>query len=191
MNRATSALLAVGAALCLTVALPSAARADDLLPIEKANPGLSRTVVDSLPSVVKASSVKIDESFVAGSPIVYPDGTPVPGQSAKTKKAAAACGSTAFGPGSGAWGATSNGTCGVFGSPGYTRGYYWAIPAHVYTRGCLRARGFNSSGTATWYNVGCGTSGGSHVPWGNVLATPAAQAKSMAPPAGTTINWDE
>lgn len=75
--------------------------------------------------------------------------------------------------------------------PGYTRGYYWAIPAHVYTRGCLRARGFNSSGTATWYNVGCGTSGGSHVPWGNVLATPAAQAKSMAPPAGTTINWDE
>lgn len=162
----------------------------------RANPNVPAAVIAELPEVVQQSTVMIDPEFIPGSPIVYPDGTPVEGQSeSATRQAAMAaylCSGSAWGPPTAAWGPAN--VCGsaVFGSPGYTRGYRWSGSQGIASpKGCAQGRGFNSSGAATWYGLGvCGQGATYPVPWGNVLANPAVRAKSMSPPVGITINWE-
>ncbi len=78
---------AAAVAACLGVAAgPSAVAAPDVanLPVATANPGgLPASVIAGLPPIVQKSHTKLSlESYIPGSPIVYPpDGTPVPGQS--------------------------------------------------------------------------------------------------------------
>jgi hypothetical protein len=184
---ALAGVLAVSAA---GVAQAQGSDGDKQLPIAIANPGVSQEVIDSLPDVVKQSDVHIDASYMPGMPIYYPDGTLVEGQSAEARAAAALCENLiAYGPPGGAWGAASVCGGGVFGSPGWQQGYAWAAIEGTFTSGCVLARGFNSTGTQTWYSNGCGTSGGGLVPWGNVLASPAARALSYAYVAGFTVRW--
>lgn len=190
-------LVTVGAALAMSAAIsvtvsPPAATAAPVWKIQKANPGMSKAMLDSLPDVVKNSSVTIDSSYEIGTPIVDLKGKPLPGQSKERMAAAASScppSGTVFGPPGGSWGATSDSGCGVFGRSGFTQGYVWNIPAQNYTKGCVQGRGFNSSKTRTWYAVGCGENGGNNVPWGNVLATPATRASSLAGAAGFTAYW--
>lgn len=102
------------------------ARVTDL-PVARVNPDVDPDIIALLPEVVQQSTVVIDEGFIPGSPIVYPDGAPVEGQGpdieARAAAAAAECGGTATATGLGTWGTES--VCGVavFGSPGYVRSY--------------------------------------------------------------------
>ncbi len=142
-------LLALIAILCSFMSA-SPAFADDaanLTPIQKANPGIDANVIASLPQVVKDSSVKIDKSYSPGMPIIYPDGTPVPGQSDRAVAAAASCGGFVVAPPTGAWGLTSVSPCAVFGSPGYKLTYTWSHAIGVYTTGVVRGLAFTSSGS--------------------------------------------
>lgn len=176
-------------ALILAPSAANAGEAADDLPILEANPGLSQEVIDSLPEVVLQSDVLVDDSYEPGMPIIYPDGTPVEGQSAATTFAAAFCGGTVYGP-PGTWGATSQGSCGVFGHPGYKRGYTWAAAnVSIFTTGCVQGRGYNASQNAQWYSLSCGSIGSGTVPWGNVLAKPATRALSQGTPFGFTASW--
>ena len=52
-------------------------------PVERANPGSTKQVVDSLPLEVKRSTVKISPDIMPGMRIVYPDESPVGDQVAK------------------------------------------------------------------------------------------------------------
>ena len=157
-------------------------------PVERANPGLSEEILESLPEVVKNSDVRIDSSYEAGMPIVYPDGTPVPGQPERKAAAALSCGGTVYGS-LATWGPVSTGSCGVFGHPGYERYYHWVKTGSL-ANGCVQGKGFNSSATQTWYSLSCGIQNlGQAVPWGNVLASPATRAASTNPPVVFTANW--
>lgn len=168
----------------------TAAEPPEQHPIEESNPGISPELLASLPAEVLESDVVVDSSYEPGTPIVYPDGRPVAGQSSRaTAYAASFCGGTVYGLGTGGWGPTSVGTCGVFGYPGYMKGYYWQRTSSL-AGGCVQGRGFNSAGTRTWYALSCGTQNlGQYVPWGNILATPATRAQSLGVPAGFTAQW--
>lgn len=183
------------ATACATVlgiglALPAqAASEDDRWPIEITNPGLSQEVIDALPEVILNDPDVIVADDLQLGPIVYPDGTPVEGQSAKMVQAANSCNGTATGLGTGGWGPTSYGGCVVWGSPNYVRVYGFTKTSD--SNGCQQFRGYNAQGTATWYSGGCGAwSSGVGVVWGNVLANPAARARTSSIPAGYQINWN-
>ncbi len=208
--------IAVGLAATLTVgalATPVAAEKSPgardpraTSPIAEANPAVPAAVIAFLPDVVKQSRVTIDPTFRPGSPITYPDGTPVPGQSEQAIAAihasdaptgtdvlllasAYACMDKQVSglPGN-AWGPESICGVAVFGSNGYSRYYTWGKAQWADTSGCVQGRGF-SNGTPTWYSLSCGTSGSGFVPWGNVLGNPKARAKSLAPLLGFTGYW--
>ena len=187
-----ASVLALATATLITVASSPSAIAETRLDVPAAstnNPHVALDVIRQLPPIIRDDpSVTIDPSYVPG-PIIYPDGTPVPGQSAEMEAAAATCGGTVFGTAGGVWGPVSQGNCSLFGSPGYAHRYNWQRAAFVFTQGCVRVRGFNQAGESTWYSSGCGTSGGATVPWGNILAMPQAQAYSQAVAAGFTANW--
>jgi len=186
---AVSLATIVGLGLGVVPAGAEGAGRQDLPAAAMNNPEVDLWVINQLPSVIRGDpSGKLDPSYVPG-PIIYTDGTPVPGQSADMTNAAAACGGTVIGTAGGIWGPVSQGNCSVIGSPGATHRYNWQRALFVFTQGCVRARGFNSAGTAVWYSAGCGTSGGVTAPWGNILAMPATQAYSQAVVAGFTANW--
>lgn len=162
--------------------------------IAKANPGMSDEVLNSLPSGLLHRNIKVDRSYTPQTPVIYPDGTPVEGQSPVRTRDAQACGEgTVFGPGPGTdWGPISEGTCGVAGSEGFRATYTWDRVPEGYTTGCVDVRGFDDAGAQTWYGAGCGTSGANpDVPWGNVLGLAATRAKTTAPPAGFAANWSQ
>lgn len=171
--------------------------ADDLaqLPVAIANPDVPLDVIASLPEVVQLSDVIIDETFEVGMPIVYPDGSPVEGQDPAVEAAARAsralCSSSAMAPGTGSFGPAS--VCGsvVFGSPGYYRSYAWNTGGVGINapRACGQARGYTSQKVVTWYSVGCGTSTGGSVHWGNVLGNPAFRAQSLSVPLSISVRW--
>lgn len=176
------------AAALVSVSLASVASAETIdrtLPIEKSNPGISKSVVDALPDVVKNSSVKISADFQPGTPIFYPDGKLVPGQTEKAVSAAAACTNTAVSTLPKTWGPVVNGCTAIFGRPGLQLTYSWqstTLSRGVANKGSLLVRGYHS-GTAYW------KSGGSNigrevvqvtVDWGNMLAPQSAQAYMIA-----------
>lgn len=164
------------------------------LPIAKADPGASAELIESLPRVVQELGVLIDDSFEPGMPIVYPDGTPVEGQSPEATRAAveayASCSGSAFAPGTGSFGPASVCSTAVFGHPGYDRGYSWHTGRGITTpRACAQGRGYTSQGISTWYSVSCGTSTGGSVFWGNVLGNPALRAQSLSVPLSFAVSW--
>ncbi len=78
----------------------------------------------------------------------------------------------------GVWGLTVKAPCAVFGHNGYRRTYNWWVPWWSGANVCVQAQGFNSGKTATYYGLGCGDEGWGNVPWGNVLAQPAARGQA-------------
>lgn len=53
----------------------------------------------------------------------------------------------------------------------------------------MQFRGFNSSKVRTWYSGGCGNFNQVSISWGNVLANPAARAKSQSFMTGWLVDW--
>ncbi len=177
-------LLAVFVTLVLMLPFAQSAAADRIWPIQRANPGLSEEVVRSLPEIVKNSNVKVAPDFVAGTPIAYPNGELVPGQSAKTVAAALACTEQVYSAASGYWGPVAISCTSIFGSPGYEVVYKWqATTGDVATKGVVRVRGFSSGTTEYWksngQNIGYETRFIT-VTWGNVLANLKAQAYKVS-----------
>jgi len=187
----SSAVVVIAGAVMAGLAGPAYAdSSSDGSPAVMNNPEVSQVVMDSLPPIILADpDVRIDSSYQPGMPIIFPDGTPVPGQAKEQVAAAFFCGGAVWGPPY-TWGPTSWRTCSVWGHPGYYRGYSWSASYASFTTGCVQGRGFNSSGNAQWYSLSCGWSGSGAVPWGNVLATPATRATSLGPPAGFTAAWN-
>lgn len=165
-------------------------------PVAKSNPHVSTEVLKQLPEVLlDDADLYIAPTYEAGTPIVYPDGSPVPGQSDKQIAAAANCGGTAWGPPGGYWGAVSSG-CAVWGSPGFEETYVWNVANGSYSTGCVQVQGhYRGLGPTypiitAWYSAGCGdTAGGATVPWGNVLDEGRARASSNGGAAGFTVSW--
>ncbi len=125
--------------------------------------------------IAKGRHVKVGE--LKGGKVVIAS----PGSAAKAKTGvhptSTSCGGSGVAPW-GYWGPTALANCGVFGYPGFKRGYAWSTPWWSSASMCVQGRGYNSSQKATWYGLGCGSSGDGMVPWGNVLATPAARGES-------------
>lgn len=206
-KRARSAMVAVvavstwiGGTLQATAAPPSddgpsAATAAHLrsLPVAERNPALSLELLASLPPVVQQSTtVTIDPELEPGTPLIYTDGTVVPGQSEDAIEAAATCGGTAWGPPGGAWGAASTSGCGVWGYDSTARvSYRWWLSQAAFTTAQVQGWGYNSAKTGGWYGVGSGSNNyvGTTVPWGEVIAVPKLRARTLAVVAGVTVQW--
>ena len=182
------AAVAAALAFAITPAGAVSVQEDSLPPAAINNPSISLSIITALPEVIQNDpDVIIAEDFVPG-PSIYPDGTPVEGQSSVNSRAARACGGSAAAGLAGAWGVISYSNCNVWGSPGWTQGYAWNSmdPARSV---CVQGRGFNASGVGTWYGIGCGSSATVEVPWGNILATPQVRAMSNAVLLGNTVSW--
>lgn len=191
MKRGLTAVIGLALAATFTVASSAGASSEDdsvhEVPAAVNNPRISAEVIESLPAVLQQDdTLYIDESYEAGTPIVYPDGEAVPGQSKEALTYAAAnCGGSAYGPPYGSWGAVGYGSCGIVGHNGYQKYYSWNRSHNVDTTGCVKVRGYKQSlppyvtNDAYWAYAGCGTSGSKTVSWGNVLSKPAAQAASQ------------
>ncbi|WP_188334898.1 hypothetical protein [Cellulomonas soli] len=189
-----STLAAGVAALMAVVSLAPAATAaesvaEPLPPAAINNPDVPLETIEALPEVIQNDpDVIIDPELELG-PIVYPNGTPVEGQSARMTAAAWSCGGTAQANVFNTWGPASVGDCTVWGSAGWTQGYTWTVE-DLTKSVCVQVRGFNSSGTRTWYGGGCGFSNaGFSVPWGNVLSNPAVRAQSLAVVSYNSVPW--
>lgn len=150
---------------------PLVTRAD---PISLANPHIKPEVIAALPPVLRSSSLVIGPDVTVDTPIIYPDGSPVPGQSAAQSARAAACG----GPYTFVKGVATSG-CAVAGSAGTRVRYTWNsnvdAPAPV---GCVAPEAHDDVGRVRWQSTTCGTSGVATVPWGNNLARPRIKATS-------------
>lgn len=156
-------------------------------PLARANPALTTEVLESLPAVLLKREIHVDEDFRPGTPIVYGDGTPVPGQGPERMQAASRCGNNAYGPPWGGWGRVTTG-CGIAGHPGFKLAYAWSKLPNVSTRGCTEVRGWVNY-EKKGFSAGCGQRGGATVPWGNVLANSAARTRSISVPAGFSMSW--
>lgn len=216
---AASGVLALVLSLAATSASAESGAAtanDGKLPVAVANPELPQSVIDGLPPVVQQSSTIIDlETFNPNSPMVYPDGRTVPGQSAEklakleafwkkgaeklgtTERSAATlaatCELTVTAPLGGAWAGVSTCYVVVFGHEGYVRYFKWSRKVGTSGSGCLQARTHTTvTGGATavwWVDIGCGTSGGGNVNWGNHTANPAVRARSASSTLGFSAVW--
>lgn len=199
-KRLTLSTLAVGLAAFMTAVslAPTAVALDDsktigaddpLPPAAVNNPDIPLEIIAALPEVIQNDpDVFIDPEIDLG-PIVYPDGTPVEGQSARMTAAAWYCGGTAEAAVLGTWGLESVGDCSVWGSVGKVQGYAWAASDPTKSV-CVQVRGFNGLGQRTWYSGSCGFSNpGVGVPWGNVLSHPSLRAKSNAVLLSNSVGW--
>lgn len=151
------------------VATPSAGPSDD---------GSTRTVKEAL----------ADPAYLARFDAVHLEGADpnlviVDGKSAQAKVGTdgtvqpyGACdGWIAFTSITGGYGPESSG-CGVAGSPGFVKGYYWSQGSAATV--CSLVLGFGPA--PTWYWAKCGGTGGASVPWGNVIATAKLKASGPA-----------
>lgn len=175
-----------------TLVIPVPAVADESyrdLPVAKANPDVSRDVIESLPEVMQKSDVKIDDSIRPGTLFRYPDGELVEGQEQRALRCGAIGISAIAG---GAWSGVSRCTTALVGSPNLRVRYKWASAWWTEGSACLQVRG-STSPTNTrlkWYGAGCGGGGEVTVFWGNMAAYPAARARAFNVVLGWSGHWD-
>ncbi|GLY34397.1 hypothetical protein Amsp01_004210 [Amycolatopsis sp. NBRC 101858] len=106
---------------------------------------------------------------------------------------AAGCGGTGYAPPGGAWGAVSNSSCGLAGSPGLKIRYTYtsrsdASPIHASAKHYTTAEGSNP-GAEQWTEFGAGTRGDSGLlPWGNSLAMKSIKFQSINV-LGAIVDW--
>lgn len=184
------AAVVMGFAGQASAAVPDNGGAYAELPIVKANPQLSAEIVESLPDAVKHSAVEIAPDYQPGTPIYYPGGKLVEGQSAEVMRVAARCSRSVVAPIGGAWSRADVCPVALFGSPELYIRYSWEKAFD--TTGCVQVRGYNrgTSPRAVWNTGGCGSFNSNvSVHWGNVLGNPAARAKSQSVVTGWTVNW--
>lgn len=176
--------------------VPAAAEPADagapLPPAAVHNPTVPLSVIRALPLAIQDdSTISIDPKLDPTVPIVYADGAPVPGQSARAMKMASSCATYVAALPGGSWSPAVRGNCAVAGHPGYQLTYSWSTAPQVNSSACAQGTGFPSGKPpVTWYNIGCGKNGSYWVPWGNSLAQPLLKARSITILAGTTIIVD-
>ncbi|MBN9607940.1 MAG: hypothetical protein J0I11_01305 [Actinobacteria bacterium] len=151
------------------------------------NPDVPLATILALPKAIQQNAtIHIDPDLDPHVPIIYGDGTAVPGQSAAAKAATTDCGIFAvWGPPL-AWGPTYTGTCAVAGSVGFHLTYWWTKSQNVTTSGAADGTGWNPG--QTWYQLGSTPNVHLWVPWGNVLAMPKGKAWGASAPAGITLD---
>lgn len=140
--------------------------------ISRANPDIAPDIIAALPPVLRSSSMRIGSDITADTPIIYPDGSPVPGQSATKMAQAAKCG----GPYAFVIAKVSTSTCGVAGNSSTRMVYVWnAAPP---TKGCVAVEAFDNVANKRFTSAGCGSNGRKTATWGNVLSRPRIKATS-------------
>lgn len=78
---------------------------------------------------------------------------------------------------------------GIFGHPGYKKGYRISVTGNASTLVCCEAKGFDAKMKEKWYSIGCGyDSFTGSVPWGNVLATEGARCRGTPFGAFVSVN---
>ena len=176
------AVLTVGALMLASVnATASAPLPPDRPPAAVSNPNVPLSLIKALPQVIQNNTtIKIDPCFDPTIPLVYADGSIVPGQSARSTQAAAACTKAIWGPPWPIWSGVVDGPCGVAGSPGFQLTYRFSTAGGVSSSACVQGTGWVGS-TQTWYSIGCGQRGSAWVPWDNVLAQPKLKVVSQNP----------
>lgn len=190
-------VLMMGVLGLLAAAAPHAnATPDPATPIAKANPGISSEVIKSLPAwLQQRSDIRIDPSLRADVPLVFSDGTVVPGQSASKARAASSCQKTMVAPAGWDW-QTITGSCGYIGLTDKETITY-NVWRDTYSSGdaCFQALGNKQVSTtkpplklnlvwvSTWYGAGCST-GNKTVLWGKVAGMPQMKVKSTLPGVG-------
>jgi hypothetical protein len=106
---------------------------------------------------------------------------------------AAGCSGTGYAPPGGGWGAVSNSSCGLAGSPGLMISYSYtsrsdASPIHASAKHYTTAAGTNP-GPEKWTEFGAGTRGESgRLPWGNSLAMKSMKFQSINV-LGAIVDW--
>lgn len=154
----------------------------------KANPHAPKALIDRLPAEVRNdASYVIDPAIQADTPLIYTDGSEVPGQTASQVAAASSCWRSLVVPG---WqtdyGSAVEGVCAFIGSSKSSKRTYnfWRNPDSKGTA-CFKVRGFWDPVVTpaydprpTWYTAGC-NSGSSYatVNWGKVIGMPAVKGK--------------
>jgi hypothetical protein len=97
-------------------------------------------------------------------------------------------------------GKVSESNCGVLGHRGTKVYYSWAVGSPSSGKACLEGTGWvplvgpvahngPREYVEKWFSLGCGTRGGSAVPWGNVGAVPKVRAESLTVPLGVPVKW--
>lgn len=96
-------------------------------------------------------------------------------------------------------GKVSKSNCGFLGSPVVKVYYSWYVGGGSSGKACVEGLGFERLQGPTpdgsplyrerWYSLGCGTRGGSAVPWGNIAAVPKVRAESLTVPLGVPVQW--
>lgn len=97
-------------------------------------------------------------------------------------------------------GKVSESNCGFLGSRGAKVFYSWNVGAGSSGKACVEGLGYVPlQGPTThggppghvkkWFSLGCGTRGGSGVPWGNVGGVPKVRAESLTVPLGVPVRW--
>lgn len=196
MKRIRPALVLL-AALCVPMVLATpqanADPEDSVTPLAKANPSIPREVIARFPKHIQDNGkIYIDPSVKVDTPLLYLDGTPVEGQSAKMTASASSCNKPIIVPGTQVdYGPIVSGPCAFIGTTRTAKKTYnfYGDPAYDGTA-CFKARGYYDP-TPTpaydpreaWYTGGCNGGGNTYatVPWGNVVGVPAVKAKIGTP----------
>lgn len=171
------------------------------LPIARANPKVPLSVVRSLPRVIQMrSDLHIDPSIKADTPLIYTDGSVVPGQRGLKAQAAKACGRRMVAPVGFPWTRALKSNCGMIGmnDRSYVSYVKWTDSN---SRGTaqFRALGFKKirvceafvyrnpkcrvTYKVKWYGAGSGN-GVARIYWGNNASTPAMKVRAVG-----TIGW--
>lgn len=130
----------------------------------------------ALVAVTGASVVAVSASAASASTTA----APVPAS-------AAPCDTAAWG-GFGTWGPVAHSKCGFIGAkPDSKKGYTWAVISGSAARACVQGWGYDGNGRGRWYSLGCGTSGGGAVHWGNVAGVPKVRVLSQNVVTGAPI----
>ena len=163
----------------------------DLPPLALANPQAPLALIESFPEwLQQRSDYYVDPDLPVGVSLVYPDGSIVPGQSGAQLLGAYRCSIDV-------WASMLHQTwtfgCAITGYPGYTVVYQGTNQGPSNMLFCMKVKGFELvahttikipfkpvttySYEARWYNGGCSQDRSTtvRVPWGNVIAHPAAE----------------
>lgn len=178
----------------VTAAPPAHADPGDALsPLAKANPSISKEVIARFPKHLQENGkIYIDPSIKVDTPLLYLDGTPVEGQSAKMTAVALSCNKSLM-----IYGAQLDyspvvySPCGFIGTTPKAKKTYNFYRNPVYDgTACFKVIGFQDliptpayDPVLIWISAGCNGGGNTSVTvaWGSVASTPGTKGKIGTP----------
>lgn len=171
------AVVSGSAASAAPVDSPPTASSTELPPAALNNPDVPLSTILALPEVIQQNStIRIDPDLDPSLPIVDTNGTPIPGQKQQALAALASGGTITIPANPLAWSPTYSGDRSVTGfTSDATVTYYFTAS----TEAAAYATGWTPRTGQTWYNLGSTQWVSTTVPWGNMIATPKGQAKTV------------